>query len=159
MTEKLYRPNVGIMVINKNGKVLAAHRADTREKAWQMPQGGIDGNEEPLDAAKRELFEETGIKSVTLVAESKEWFFYDFPSDVKFISEKKKTFAGQKQKWFLFLFEGKESEIDLDRPHREFNDWRWEDAENMPKLIVEFKKVVYEKVVEEFLPFIDAYRS
>ena len=95
MTEKLYRPNVGIMVINKNGKVFAAHRADTREKAWQMPQGGIDGNEEPLDAAKRELFEETGIKSVTLVAESKEWFFYDFPSDVNFISEKKKTFAGR----------------------------------------------------------------
>ncbi len=159
MTEKLYRPNVGIMLMNKKGKIFAAHRADTREKAWQMPQGGIDAGEDPLKAAKRELFEETGVKSVSLIAESKEWYSYDFPSDVHFVSEKKKSFAGQTQKWFLFLFEGNESEINLNRPHPEFNDWRWEDAENMPELIVDFKKSVYERIVKEFLPFIEAYRS
>ncbi len=159
MTEKLYRPNAGIMLMNKNGKIFAAHRCDSRRKAWQMPQGGINKGEDPLDAAKRELFEETGVRSVSLIAESTRWYAYDFPADVTFVSEKKKSFAGQTQKWFLFLFEGDEQEINLNRPHPEFDRWRWEDAENMPELIVEFKKDVYRQVVEEFMPFIDAYRS
>lgn len=157
--EKSYRPNVGLMVLNGRGDVFMAHRRDTRDMAWQMPQGGIDRGEAPYDAAIRELYEETGMRSVSLMAESLHWYSYDFPEDVHFVSEKKKSYAGQTQKWFLFMFEGDESEIDLERPHPEFNAWRWAPAEQVPGMIVAFKKDVYEKVISEFLPFIEAVRE
>lgn len=160
MTEKKsYRPNVGLMVLNDRGDVFMAHRRDTRDKAWQMPQGGIDRGETPYEAALRELYEETGIRSVSLMAESLNWYSYDFPGDVHFVSEKKKSYAGQTQKWFLFMFEGSENEIDLERPHPEFNAWKWVAAEQVPEMIVSFKKDVYENVVAEFLPFIEAVRE
>lgn len=89
--KKEYRPNVGLMVLNHAGDVFMARRVDTRKKGWQMPQGGIDEQEDPYTAALRELQEETGITSVSLIAESTHWYTYDFPSDVTFISEKKKS--------------------------------------------------------------------
>lgn len=157
--KKLYRLNVGIMVLNAAGDVFAAHRTDTREQAWQMPQGGIDKGEDEYQAALRELYEETNISSVTLVAESLHWYTYDFPTGVHFVSEKKKAFAGQKQKWFLFKFTGDESEINLDKPHPEFNQWQWMPAEKIVDVIVPFKREVYHHVVDEFMPFIEAFRN
>lgn len=157
--KKLYRPNVGIMVLNSNGNVFMAHRTDSRKQAWQMPQGGIDGGEDEYDAALRELYEETNISSVTLIAESTKWYTYDFPAGVHFISEKKKAFAGQKQKWFLFEFTGDESEINLDKPDPEFNQWKWMPVERIVDVIVPFKRDVYRQVVDEFMPFIDAVRN
>ena len=157
--KKLYRPNVGIMLLNTAGNVFMAHRTDSREQAWQMPQGGIDKGEDEYKAALRELYEETNISSVSLIAESTKWYTYDFPTGVHFISEKKKTFAGQKQKWFLFQFTGTEDEINLDRPHPEFNQWKWMPAEKIVNEIVAFKRDVYRQVVDEFMPFIDAIRN
>lgn len=157
--KKLYRPNVGIMLLNDNGDVFMAHRVDSRQKAWQMPQGGIDKGEDEYDAAVRELYEETNVSSVALIAESTRWYSYDFPPDVHFVSEKKKAFAGQTQKWFLFQFTGSESEIVLDKPDAEFNAWKWVPAEQVVDLIVDFKKDVYRQVVYEFMPFIDAVRA
>lgn len=157
--KKLYRPNVGIMVLNTVGDVFMAHRTDSRENAWQMPQGGIDKGEDEYKAALRELYEETNISSVSLIAESTKWYTYDFPTGVHFISEKKKAFAGQKQKWFLFQFTGNEKEIDLDRPHPEFDQWQWMPVERIVDEIVIFKREVYRQVVDEFMPFIDAVRN
>ncbi len=159
MNQKTYRPNVGIMLLNAVGDVFVAHRVDTREKAWQMPQGGIDKGEDEHRAALRELFEETGVSSVETIAESTRWYTYDFPANVNFVSEKKKKFAGQTQKWFLFQFTGDESEIQIDRPDAEFNAWKWVPAEQVVDLIVDFKRDVYRQVVDEFMPFIDAVRE
>lgn len=157
--KKLYRPNVGLMVLNKNGDVFMAHRRDCRDKAWQMPQGGIDKGEDEYAAALRELREETNITSVVLIAESTRWYSYDFPDGVHFVSERKKAFAGQTQKWFLFEFKGDEREIDLNTPDPEFNEWQWVKAEKIVDMIVAFKRDVYRQVVDEFMPFIDAVRS
>ena len=157
--KKLYRPNVGIMVLNAAGDVFMAHRTDCRKQAWQMPQGGIDKGEDEYAAALRELYEETSISSVTLIAESLHWYTYDFPTGVHFVSEKKKAFAGQTQKWFLFEFTGNESEINLDKPDAEFNQWKWMPVERIVDVIVPFKRDVYRQVVDEFMPFIDAVRN
>ncbi|MBO4521008.1 MAG: RNA pyrophosphohydrolase [Alphaproteobacteria bacterium] len=157
--EKLYRPNVGIMVLNASGDVFMAHRTDSRKQAWQMPQGGIDKGEDEYTAALRELYEETNITSVTLIAESTKWYSYDFPAGVHFISEKKKAFVGQRQKWFLFQFTGDESEINLDKPDPEFNQWQWTTVEKIVDMIVPFKRDVYRQVVDEFMPFIEAVRN
>lgn len=159
MTQKLYRPNVGIMLLNNKGDVFMAHRTDARREAWQMPQGGIDKHEDEMEAARRELCEETGITSIKMIAEAKNWYCYDFPQGVHFLSEKKKYFAGQKQKWFLFEFTGDESEINLDQPDAEFDAWMWMPVEEVAEVIVAFKKEVYKNVINEFMPFIDAVRD
>lgn len=153
-----YRRNAGIMLLNKDGKVFMAQRSDARVPAWQMPQGGIDGDEKPLAAAVRELYEETGVKSVSYLAECQNWYSYDFPAGVSFTT-KKKNYKGQTQKWFLFMFEGEESEIDLNATEAEFSSWEWVDAEEVPQRIIAFKKAVYENVLKEFLPVIKAIRE
>lgn len=157
--KKSYRPNAGLMVINSIGDVFMAKRLDARKKGRQMPQGGIDDGEEPFEAALRELKEETGIKSVSLIAESKNWYTYDFPAGVEFTNSKKKSFSGQTQKWFLFEFTGKESEINLKQEHPEFDVWKWVPIENVADLIIEFKREVYEQVIDEFLPFVEAVKA
>ncbi len=157
-----YRPCVGIMLINREGLVWTGKRFGDKtpvpdEFAWQMPQGGLDEGEDPFEAAKRELYEETSVRSVSLLAEASEWFNYEFPPEVQFNSKRGKKFKGQTQKWFALRFEGEDNEINILTPPdghlQEFSEWRWERAQNLPALIVPFKKRVYEQVLEAFSPF------
>ncbi|MBL8584857.1 MAG: RNA pyrophosphohydrolase [Rhizobiaceae bacterium] len=155
-----YRPCVGIMVLNRQGLVWAGRRIAGEDsemagtsKLWQMPQGGIDTGEEPFPAALRELYEETGMRSVSLLAEAPGWIDYDLPREVLGIALKGK-YRGQTQKWFAFRFEGDESEIAIDPPpgghEAEFDRWAWKAMAELPELIVPFKRPVYEKVVAAF---------
>lgn len=156
-----HRPCVGVMLINRDGLVWTGKRDSGPEHvdathSWQMPQGGIDEGEVPLDAARRELFEETCVKSVSLLAEAPDWYAYDLPAPIADQAWKGK-YRGQTQKWFAFRFDGADSEIDvINLPHGhtvEFSQWRWEKAENLPELIIPFKRPVYEKVVAAFSEF------
>lgn len=155
-----YRNCVGIMVLNAEGKVWVGHRLtpdmgelSRTDKRWQMPQGGIDKGEEPLAAAKRELWEETGISNVELLAEAPDWIHYDLPSDLVGKALKGK-YRGQKMAWFAFRYLGDESEFNIDNPPDgapvEFDAWDWVDMESLPDLIVPFKRAVYDRVVATF---------
>jgi putative (di)nucleoside polyphosphate hydrolase len=153
-----YRPCVGIMLLNRDGRVFIGRRSDGPEHvdaihAWQMPQGGIDADEDPWRAALRELYEETNVRSVERLGETRDWLTYDIPREIIGQAWKGK-FRGQRQKWYALRFTGRESEIDVAHPgggHKaEFTAWRWEPMENLPALIVPFKRKVYEQVVEEF---------
>ena len=153
-----YRPCVGIMVLNRGGFVWAGRRIaeenseyDGSPQLWQMPQGGIDKGEDPLPAACRELYEETGMRSVTLLAEAPGWINYDLPRDLVGIGLKGK-YRGQTQKWYALRFTGKESEINLKPPghKQEFDAWRWTTMDEVLGLIVAFKRLVYEKVIAAF---------
>ncbi len=155
-----YRPCVGVMLLNQDGNVWAGRRikeGNTEYSGspmlWQMPQGGIDKGEAALDAAYRELYEETGIKSVSLLAEAPDWLTYDLPKHMIGIGLKGK-YRGQKQRWFAFRFEGDESEIQISPPPgghaAEFDQWDWKPMEELPDLIVPFKRDVYRQVVQTF---------
>lgn len=155
-----YRPCVGAMVLNADGGVWIGRRmkeGNTEYSGspllWQMPQGGIDPGEEPGPAALRELYEETGITSVSLLAETDDWLTYDLPGHLLGIGLKGK-YRGQKQKWFVYRFEGDDSEIRINPPpdgHKaEFDTWRWGDISELPALIVPFKRPVYEELVRRF---------
>jgi len=146
-----YRSNVGIMLINDDGHVFVGQRLDNNQNAWQMPQGGIDGDEDPESAAYRELLEETGIEqeNVKFLATSSKWLLYDLPEDLipKLWDGK---YRGQKQKWFLFKFLGTNKDINISTEHPEFSSWKWIPKENLLEEIVPFKKSVYESVLREF---------
>ena len=146
-----YRSNVGIMLINDDGHVFVGQRLDNNQNAWQMPQGGIDCDEDPQSAAYRELLEETGIKqeNVKFLATSSKWLLYDLPEDLipKLWDGK---YRGQKQKWFLFKFLGTNRDINISTEHPEFSNWKWMPKENLLEEIVPFKKSVYESVLREF---------
>ena len=146
-----YRSNVGIMLINDDGHVFVGQRLDNNQNAWQMPQGGIDGDEDPQSAAYRELLEETGIEqeNVKFLATSSKWLLYDLPEDLipKLWNGK---YRGQKQKWFLFKFLGTNRDINISTEHPEFANWKWIPKENLLEEIVPFKKSVYESVLREF---------
>ena len=156
-----YRPCVGVVVFNRTGRVFIGKRRDGPEHvdathSWQMPQGGVDPGEAPWPAALRELYEETNIKSVELLGEVKGWLRYDIPKEIGSKAWRGK-YRGQKQKWYALRFTGKDSEIDIANPagghDPEFIDWRWEPMQNVPELIVPFKRKVYERVVAEFAKF------
>jgi len=156
-----YRPCVGIMVINRKGRVFIGKRRGGPEHvdathSWQMPQGGVDKGEDTYKAALRELHEETGIRSVEKLAEVSEWLSYDIPREIVGEAWKGK-FRGQTQKWYALRFIGKDSEIDIANPpggHKpEFVDWRWEAMDKLLALIIPFKRPVYERVVQEFAKF------
>ena len=146
-----YRSNVGIMLINDDGHVFVGQRLDNNQNAWQMPQGGIDGDEDPQSAAYRELLEETGIEqeNVKFLATSSKWLLYDLPEDLipKLWDGK---YRGQKQKWFLFKFLGTNKDINISTENPEFSSWKWIPKENLLEEIVPFKKSVYESVLREF---------
>ena len=144
-----YRPCVGIMLVNAEGRVLVANRSDTKSAEWQMPQGGIDAGETPRDAAFRELAEEVGTDKARIIAESRDWLSYDLPAELQG-GVWKGRYKGQRQKWFLFEFMGTDEDIDLDAHNREFDEWKWVDPEELPALIVDFKRALYEDVLEEF---------
>ena len=144
-----YRPCAGALVINDAGLIFTGRRIDSRTAAWQMPQGGIDHGEQPFDAAKRELLEETGIERVEPLAETRGWLAYDLPPDVA-ARKWRGRYRGQTQKWFAMRFTGDDSEIDINVKHAEFDEWRWLEAAEMIRLIVPFKQGVYRRVVEEF---------
>ena len=133
-----YRKGVGMMVFNDKKKIFVGKRIDN-QTAWQMPQGGVDDNEDYETAAKRELFEETGIQSIRIIKKSKGIYTYDLP---EYLLGKiwKGKYMGQKQNWFLMKFLGPDSEINLNQKYPEFNQWKWVDIDDLPRLIVPFKK-------------------
>lgn len=144
-----YRAGVGIMLLNRSGKVFVARRADVADEAWQMPQGGIDEGEEPRTAALRELKEEIGTDRAVIVAESKDWLRYDLPAEV-IAAAPHALKRGQRQKWFVMRFTGEDGDIDLDTEHPEFNAWKWVPVAELPELIVSFKRQLYIDVLAEF---------
>ena len=147
-----YRPGVGIMLFNQKGQVFVAQRIDNPGPAWQMPQGGIDKHEEPLQAAWREMREEIGTDRARYLAESKDWLTYDLPAELV-PQIWKGRFRGQRQKWFAFRFLGTDRDIDIATEDAEFSSWRWEPIHNLPDLVVPFKRPIYERVVQEFTQF------
>jgi putative (di)nucleoside polyphosphate hydrolase len=159
-----YRLNVGIALFSAEGRVLIARRLrdDGPEIIlpgfeWQMPQGGIDPDEDPRGAAFRELLEETGIRSATYLGETPVWTTYDFPPYAG-PPHRLSGFRGQRQKWFALRFTGDESEIDVTRVHAngaepEFAEWRWEALARAPSLVVQFRRAVYQQVATAFAPF------
>jgi putative (di)nucleoside polyphosphate hydrolase len=156
-----YRPSVGIVLFNRDGKVFLGQRKRRRGGAkdgagfeWQMPQGGIDRGEEPRAAALRELYEETNVQSVSFLAEAPDWLTYELPPDIA-ASRWRGRYRGQRQKWFAFRFEGADREINIARPAEgahppEFEAWRWETIAELPRLVIPFKRQVYEQVVSIF---------
>ena len=147
-----YRKGVGMMVFNDDKKIFVGKRIDN-QKAWQMPQGGVDENEDCLSAARRELYEETGIQSIRVIEKSKKKYTYDLP---EYLLGKiwKGKYKGQRQRWFLIKFLGPDSEINLNQKCPEFNEWKWVDIDELPKIIVPFKKKLYLSIIKEFYDFI-----
>ena len=151
MKEGAYRPAVGVMLINTERKVWVGQRLDSKIEAWQMPQGGLDPGEEPLQGALRELEEETGIASglIEIIAKAKEELTYDLPDDL--IGKVwKEPWIGQRQTWFLARFLGRDADVTLETAEPEFRAWKWADPDELPLLIVPFKKKLYEDVLAAF---------
>jgi len=144
-----YRPGVGVMLLNRQSCVLVGRRIDMPSDAWQMPQGGIDGDETPLTAAWREMCEEIGTDKAALLAESRDWHFYDLPPDLADLIWRGR-FRGQRQKWFAFRFLGEDSDIDIATHQPEFSAWKWAPMGELPSLIVPFKRRLYSELVTEF---------
>ena len=142
------RLGVGAIVLNKDNKVFVGKRKDNPIDKWQMPQGGVDNNEDLVDAMKRELEEETSIKNIKIIKELEKWTEYELP-DYLLGKIWKGKFRGQKQKWFIVKFLGNDDEINLKTDHPEFIEWKWLNIEKLPDVIVHFKKSVYEKLVPE----------
>ena len=142
------RLGVGIILLNNENKVFVGKRIDNPKKFWQMPQGGINNNESFFQAAKRELEEETGIARIKLIRELDEWLIYNLPKNLlgKIWQGK---YRGQKQKWFVMKFEGKDREINVNTNNPEFLDWKWVDSSELPKIVVNFKVNIYKKLLKE----------
>jgi len=157
-----YRPNVGIALFNTGGLVFAGHGRSAGPEIvepdfdWQMPQGGIDPDEDIVAAARRELAEETGATSVSLLSVTQDWWAYDFPPYAG-PPHKLAAFRGQRQRWVAFRFEGSEAEFDISKPNgdepAEFSEWAWLPLTGMPARVVSFKRETYRKVALAFSPF------
>ena len=155
MTIKLpLREGVGIIVLNKNNEVFVGKRKDNPVDKWQMPQGGVDTGEDYITAMKRELFEETSIQNIKVLKEIDGFFEYELPKNLIGKVWKGK-FKGQKQKWFIAKFIGEENEINLKTQNPEFIDWKWILLDDLPKLIVDFKKDLYIRILRKIKEFIN----
>ena len=148
------RLGVGIIVLNKENKVFVGKRRDNPINKWQMPQGGVDRGENLVNAMKRELKEETSIISIEILKELEGWTEYELP-DYLLGKIWRGKYRGQKQKWFIVRFLGRDEEINLKTTHPEFIEWQWLDIENLPSVIVHFKKKVYEKLLPVIKSFIN----
>ncbi|MBS0236482.1 MAG: RNA pyrophosphohydrolase [Proteobacteria bacterium] len=148
-----YRPGVGIMLFNQQGLVFTGMRIDM-PGAWQMPQGGVDVDEKPIEAAIRELEEEIGTSKVKMIVESADWHYYDVPKEIAERLWHGKWY-GQKQKWFLAEFAGTDEDINIHTSHPEFQSWRWSTLEELVANIVEFKRPLYVAVIKEFAPILE----
>ena len=142
------RVGVGIVLLNNDNKIFVGKRIDNPNNFWQMPQGGVDGNENFFDATKRELEEETGVKSIKLIKELNSWFEYQLPGNLIGKIWKGK-YSGQKKKWFVVKFIGKENEINIKTIKPEFLDWKWIKPKELTELVVDFKLNVYKKIQNE----------
>ena len=142
------RMGVGIVLLNSENKVFVGKRIDNPGIFWQMPQGGVDNNEKFSDAALRELNEETSIKSVEIIKEIENWYTYELPG---YLLGKiwKGKYKGQKQKWFIMKFIGKEKEINLNTKRPEFLEWKWVEPKNLTKIVVNFKLRIYKEILKE----------
>ena len=152
LKELPYRNGVGIILINDNKKIFVGKRIDNKS-AWQMHKGGVDQDENIVDAVKRELKEETGVSSIKIIKKSDKIYTYDLP-DYLLGKIWKGRFKGQKQTWFLAQFLGTDDEINLDQKNAEFKEWKWVGINELPDLIVPFKKNLYQELVKEFESFI-----
>jgi putative (di)nucleoside polyphosphate hydrolase len=158
MTELPYRPNVGAVLFNRDGRVCVARRADLPNAegapgGWQLPQGGIDAGEDPRGAVLRELAEEIGTDRAEIMAEHPEWLTYDLPPHLVGVALGGR-YRGQRQRWFALRFTGEDSDIRLDRdPHPEFDAWRWAKLDELPALAVDFKRPIYEILARSFARF------
>ena len=148
------RIGVGAIVLNKKNQVFVGKRKDNPVDKWQMPQGGVNKGEDLTEAMKRELNEETGINNIKILSEIDGWFEYELPN---YLLGKiwRGKFRGQKQKWFIVKFLGNDEEINLEKDKPEFIEWKWLDIENLPNVIVDFKKKVYEKLLPKIRNFIN----
>jgi putative (di)nucleoside polyphosphate hydrolase len=157
----LYRPNVGLALFNQHGGLFLGRRIGAgletnAQYQWQMPQGGVDQGESPRQAALRELEEEIGVAPglVVILEETEDWIYYDFPGDIaRRLGQRKERFVGQRQKWFALRFQGRDSDVRLDRHTPEFREWRWGRLEEAAGLIIPFKRPVYEDVARRFARF------
>ncbi len=149
-----YRANVGLALFSAAGHVFVGRRVNGRGAfQWQMPQGGVDEGESPAEAALREMDEEIGVaaKLVDVLEETEDWLYYDFPPEL--LRRMGGPYLGQRQKWFALRFKGSDSDVRLDKHKPEFDAWRWAPLDEIPSLIVPFKRPVYEAVAEQFQPW------
>ena len=144
-----YRPCVGIMLVNRDGLVFVGRRIDQTIEGWQMPQGGIDDGETPLQAGLRELKEEVGTDKAAYLAEMDEWLSYDLPQHLLGVALHGR-YRGQRQKWIALRFTGKDDDINIQTAEPEFGQWKWLALEALPRLIVPFKRDTYTKVISAF---------
>tara|TARA_B100001964_G_scaffold207591_1_gene239578 strand:- start:327 stop:788 length:462 start_codon:yes stop_codon:yes gene_type:complete len=149
MTNK-YRKCVGMMILNTHKEILVGRRLDHPSGYWQMPQGGIDDNENPKEAVWREMLEEIGTNKAELIKISNQWINYDIPSETLKTLPWGDIFIGQSQKWFAFLFLGEDKDINVGTDNPEFSEWKWARMDSIVDSIVPFKRDVYAKILEEF---------